>query len=77
LAAAPGATYREPMIFPLPTPDNAFRARWRAKVARATAIWDGSVLLDGWRAQRRARLAHRLLDALMRQRDELRAQPPA
>ena len=59
------------MIFPPPEPNNAFRARWRAKVRRATRIWERAVTADGWRAERRARLAHRVLDGLMRQRDAI------
>ena len=59
------------MIFPLPEPNDAFRARWRAKVRRATAIWERALAADGWRAARRERLAHRVLDTLMRQRDAI------
>jgi hypothetical protein len=59
------------MIFPLPSPDAAFRARWRAKMRRAHDIWLRSCVDYSVAGERRQAVARRVLDVLYRQRDAI------
>lgn len=59
------------MIFPLPDPDRAFRARWCMKVRVAHALWRRACVEHTAAAYRRQVVALRVLDALYRQRDAI------